>query len=276
MDMEELTKSQIVLLTLFVSFITSIATGIVTVALMNQAPPVIAQTVNRIVQQTVEKVVPASQQAGTGKTVVTEQTTVVIKESELISQAVERVAPSIVRLYSGPKDAPLFLGFGIVLDAEGMIVTDSDSLGESAEATIVIANGSSTRAFVRQRDSKSGLAYLLVATSSTSQPLSFSSATLAAEHPVLGQSIVGLYGKSVLRIAAGLVIALVQVGEGRTQLVIETDIPVASIAPGSPIINTDGAVVGISTGVSRASSLSGFVSASALFKQAPQSAGSDN
>ena len=36
--MENLTKPQIILLTLLVSFVTSIATGIVTVALMNQAP----------------------------------------------------------------------------------------------------------------------------------------------------------------------------------------------------------------------------------------------
>ena len=34
MNMEELSKSQIVLLTLLVSFVTSIATGIVTVSLM--------------------------------------------------------------------------------------------------------------------------------------------------------------------------------------------------------------------------------------------------
>src|SRR4029077_18213268 len=54
MDIEKLTKSQIVLLTLLVSFVTSIATGIVTVSLMDQAPPAIAQSVSRIVEHTVE------------------------------------------------------------------------------------------------------------------------------------------------------------------------------------------------------------------------------
>lgn len=275
MNIDQLSKSQIVLLTLLVSFVTSIATGIVTVALMNQAPPVIAQTVNRVVQETVEKVVPASQHAGIGKTVVTEQKTVVVKESELISQAVERISPSLVRLYAGPKDALLFLGFGIVLDSGGSIVTDSDALGDSAEATIVLPDGTSTRAFVRERDAKSGLAYLAVATSTAGSWEHYTPAVLATDHPVLGESVVALSGKSVPRIASGLVVALVPSGgEGNAPQIIETDISANSIANGSPIINTTGALVGISTGVSRASTASGFVSAATLIKQAPSSADS--
>ena len=92
MDIEQLSKSQIILLTLLVSFVTSIATGIVTVSLMGQAPPSIAQSVNRIVERTVEKVIPAGQ---TASTVITREKTVVVKESDLISEAVERS----IRLY---------------------------------------------------------------------------------------------------------------------------------------------------------------------------------
>src|SRR6185295_1104483 len=64
MDIEKLTKSQIVLLTLLVSFVTSIATGIVTVSLMDQAPPAIAQTVNRVIEHTIETVVASSTPRG--------------------------------------------------------------------------------------------------------------------------------------------------------------------------------------------------------------------
>src|SRR3989344_9685665 len=59
MNMEELTKSQIVLLTLLVSFVTSIATGIVTVALIDQAPAGVTQTVSHIIRETVQSAVQA-------------------------------------------------------------------------------------------------------------------------------------------------------------------------------------------------------------------------
>lgn len=56
--MEDLTKQQIVLVTLLVSFVTSIATGIITVSMMHEAPQTLTQTVNRVVERTIERVVP--------------------------------------------------------------------------------------------------------------------------------------------------------------------------------------------------------------------------
>src|SRR5216683_1812644 len=97
MDIEKLTKSQIVLLTLLISFMTSIATGIVTVSLMQQAPPAITETVNRVVEHTVEKVV----QGQVASVAVPQPSkTVVVKESDLIPQAVTTVSASIVRIFS--------------------------------------------------------------------------------------------------------------------------------------------------------------------------------
>ncbi|MBU6323120.1 MAG: hypothetical protein KGI41_00095 [Patescibacteria group bacterium] len=59
MNIEDLTKPQLLLLMLLVNFVTSVATGILTVSLLDQVPPVVTQTVNRIVEHTVQTVVPA-------------------------------------------------------------------------------------------------------------------------------------------------------------------------------------------------------------------------
>ena len=53
--MESLTKTQIVLLVLLVSFVTSLATGIVTVTLVNQAPQPVTHTINKVVEKLVPR-----------------------------------------------------------------------------------------------------------------------------------------------------------------------------------------------------------------------------
>lgn len=60
MNIEDLTKSQLILLTVLVNFVTAVATGILTVSFLDTAPPVVTQTVNRIVEHTVETVTQAT------------------------------------------------------------------------------------------------------------------------------------------------------------------------------------------------------------------------
>lgn len=259
MDIEHLSKSQIVLLTLLVSFVTSIATGIVTVSLMNQAPPAIAQTVNRVIERTVEKVSTAGQAAA----VVTQQKTVVVKESDLIAQALERVNPSVVRLYTTAKENPTFLGLGVVLNAEGTIASDIDAVG-SEEAEIERIDGSRVRASVFARSSSTGIAYLRAATStSDGKAARWEAIPLSGSHPVLGETVVALSGRTVSRIADGIITALIPAREGVPQIV-DTSVAPDSIMFGSPLIDVDGSLIGVSTTVSRSSFASGFIAAEAL------------
>lgn len=267
MDIEHLSKSQIILLTLLISFVTSIATGIVTVSLMDQAPPVIAQTVNRVIERTIEAVASSTPAKSQPAAVVTTRETIIVNESELISAAVEKFAPSIVRLYNTSDENPLFLAIGIVIDGSGIIVTDTEALDGRSDAVVVMQDGTRARGFVIQRDADNGLAFLQGATSTPAKVLEWIPARIAADQAVLGQSVVALAGKTAPRIAPGVVTALTPVGGGR---VIDTNIPVDVLLAGSPIISIDGLLVGVRTSASRASSMQGFIPSAVLLAPAKE------
>ncbi|MFH0846217.1 MAG: S1C family serine protease [Patescibacteria group bacterium] len=143
MNLEELNKTQIILLTLLTSFVTSIATGIVTVSLVNQAPPVVTDTIHKVVEKTVERVVPGEQKA----TVIENNTTVVVSDEDFIMEAIDKNSQSLVRIYKKipvteePKvslfqdnKTPLpkettenkFVTFGLIISSDGKMIADSD------------------------------------------------------------------------------------------------------------------------------------------------------
>ncbi|MDR3571549.1 MAG: S1C family serine protease [Candidatus Pacebacteria bacterium] len=264
MDIEKLTKSQIVLLTLLVSFVTSIATGIVTVSLMQQAPPAIAETVNRVIENTIETVATSSKSQTASAA--TTQKTVIVNEADQIAQAVKQISPSIVRIYS-LDDQPQFEGLGVVTNASGTIAADIHSLGDQASAIVQTQDGAKIRAFVISRDPSSGLLYLSPATTS-SPAMTWTPAQKAANAPVLGQLVIAIEGISTVRISQGLVTEIMP-ADSSTQFpeAIVTDIDSSAIQPGSVIIDSTANIVGVSTGVSRTSSPSGFVPASLISTQ---------
>lgn len=255
MDIEHLNKNQIVLLTLLVSFVTSIATGIVTVSLMQQAPPTVAQTVNRIVERTVEKVVSQSQGAAAAASVQTQTKTVIIDETSLIPGAVAKAAPSVVRLLSNSEADASLLSLGVVV-APGRILTDATPLADNASATLVLPDGTHLQALVVARDADAGTATLEAATSTAVTPAWHPA--VAGARPALGATVVAFAGSSSNRIGGGLVTA--------TGDTLDTDIVSTMLLPGSPVFDTAGALVGISTGASRKGSPSAFQ----LFPAAPK------
>ena len=93
MQMHDLNNTQLILLALLVSFVTSIATGIVTVTLLDQAPPAVTQTINRVIERTVEVITPPKVSPPSTVT-----KTIVVKEEEFIVKAAEKNAPQVVEI----------------------------------------------------------------------------------------------------------------------------------------------------------------------------------
>ncbi|MBI5456913.1 trypsin-like peptidase domain-containing protein [Candidatus Kaiserbacteria bacterium] len=278
MDIERLSKSQIILLTLLVSFVTSIATGIVTVSLMDQAPPSIAQTVNRVVERTVEKIVPSGQAAGAAAA---SEKTIVVTESDLIVKAVESATPSIVRLFTtsldaAGKESDVFLGLGIVVSEGGVIATDAASLPASGTLVVSTEDGQRLSGTLISSDAKSGLALLQGATSTAEGLVTWKSAILSESKQSLGETVFTISGRTATRIGDGIVTALGSSETGTAEDIVETNIPVGSVAFGSPLVNMNGQIVGISTTVSRALSENAFGAASIILDTLKQPSGEQN
>lgn len=114
MDIKDLNKSQLILLAVLLSFITSIATGITTVTLMQQAPDSVTVPVNRVIRQTVEKI-----QQVEGKT-----KTVVVKEEDLVVDAIAKNKSAVFALSRGEDFAEVPAGMAFAVTEEGIIVAD--------------------------------------------------------------------------------------------------------------------------------------------------------
>ena len=266
--MEQLTKQQIVLVTLLVSFVTSIATGIVTVALMDQAPPGVTQTINRVVERTIEKVVPAPNQPQAAAVVTKE--TIVVKEDDLVVKAVEKNTKSVVSILKvtaeGDSQNEKFIGNGLVISKDGTIASDS-----SVAASVVDENGNPIAANLKavfsdglamtiatvSSGGKSGIALFKPKADDKNKNHVFVSADIAdASALKLGQTVIALGGEK-LSVATGIVsnfsqasgsTAATSTESAKISQIIKTNIPHLSKTPGTILINLSGDVVGIQVG----------------------------
>lgn len=260
MELEKLTRSQIVLLTLLTSFVSSIASAIVTVSLMEKAPPTIAQTVNRVVERTVEKVVP-SQPAAVAA--VTE--TIVVRDSDLAAKAIGAVAPSIVRLYTSGKDEAgkqidVFVGMAVVVSASGTLIAD-ENITDTGDLIAVRADQARVPVAVRSKVKETGISRL----QATSGPLVWQPVRFASAAPHLGESIIAVAGTSAARVAQGIVTAVSETAENGSPT-IETSIDSDAYVAGSPLINVNGEVVGLAAGNARKTP-GGFLASQAIMLQ---------
>lgn len=237
MDLEHLTKHQIVLLTLLVSFVSSIATGIVTVSLMNQAPPEISRTINQIVERTVQTVAPAAAVATTPATTVK---TVVVNNDDLAAQSIANVQKSIVRIID-TKDPKSLVARGVIVDKSGLALTDRSALvasGASSFAALLPDGTQVPATIVKDQATTTDTLMLSLAVGTTT---SWAPAAIADLSKVkLGQTVIRIGGVGADSVNTGVVATLAHQG------LIEAS--VSSMTPGSIIMTLFGEVVGITTG----------------------------
>ena len=248
MDIEELNRTQIVLLVILVSFVTSIATGIVTVSLLAQAPPAVTQTVNHVIQRTIETVVPA--EGGTTETI--KETTIVVKEDDLVTETIASTFARIASVHETTATSSPVVALGVLVPG-GLLITDAVVVGDEH----LIDFGSTSTVFtVAERYPEMGIAVL-----KGSGGPSFRIAD--TDKAKLGQSVITLPSASGTRVGIGSLTSrykLVTIDETPIRA-IETTVS-GTLAPGAPLVNVFGEVLGINTRVSAVSGTGTFVSLS--------------
>lgn len=259
--MNDLNAQQIVLLTLLVSFVTSIATGITTVSLLEQAPAPVTQTINRVIEKTIETITPADSGGSTvTKTPTKEVTTVVVNNEELTIGAVSKNSQSLVRIYQKISGVDTFVGLGIIFDKSGRIVTDASVIQKSGKYTAVYSTGKYVMT-VGYRELNDPYAILKISDGQNA-PIDFSPASFSdSQNLKLAQSVISLSGVNSNTVAAGIITNL-EVSTGalkKDQIVadaqpvqqfklIETSVEKSNVLLGSIILNLNGEIIGARIG----------------------------
>ena len=254
--MENLTKQQIILLTLLVSFVTSIATGIVTVALMNQAPVGVVQTINKIVERTVETVTPPTKET---QTIVKE--TIVVSTDDQIVSAVEKNSKSVIRIYRTNTDPTadsnqmVFVGLGVVVSSDGMVATDNNLIFEGGKYFATPADKLLELSVARSVTGEK--IALLKIKNDEKTPTIFSKVSISKNDLKLGQAVIYIGGETKDSIFTGIVSSMsakaIKPTDSSTSTPVTTKISSietsisANFISGGLLLNLSGELVGIKT-----------------------------
>jgi len=249
MDMDKLTKQQIMLLTLLVSFVTSIATGIVTVSLLDQAPAGITQTINRVVEKTIETVVPQP------ALVIKKDPPIVIKQEDLVIVAVEKSEPILAGIFALGIDGVKgdFLGNGIVLTADGYVAAVSPIVHSGGRYAVELPHAMFAADPVLIGNSNVSILKIKVDEKKPLVPASLSSAEVK-----LGQTVLGIARSNTSKVHIGIISSTVRAepphgnesgtSTANTITPIEyflTDLADTEALAGHPLVSLGGEVIGI-------------------------------
>lgn len=220
--MEDMTKYQLILLVLLVSFITALVTGIVAVTLMSQAPPPITETIQKVIEHSIGQINPTPLPVDEAKQLELYATSREI----LIEDIIARTSPAVVSIVAS-KDVPIieqcatgpapddpFLqqyfpdfqlpqycqkgtqkkavsaGTGFFVSSDGMVLTNRHVVDDTAaEYTIITNTGKKYQSKVLARDPLNDMAVLKV----DQQGVTFQSLNLGDSDSVkIGQTAIAI------------------------------------------------------------------------------------
>lgn len=227
--MEQLSKQQLVLLALLVSFVTSLATGIFTVSLMDQAPRDVVQTISKVVEKTIEKASP-------------QQASVVATDTAVrLDSSVKTASASIVKIRN-QKDGNI-TGLGTIVTKTGVILSDKSAIASNSGTEAIYESGLVVPITVIQMQVDGDIVFLAPKVEISPKPV-FKTISFG-NVPELGQSVFSLSGTSSLVLGFGITNEIAPntspTSEGN---VLHTSIDNIHI-PGSLLFDINGKAVGL-------------------------------
>lgn len=235
--MHDLNKQQVVLLSILVAFVTSIATGITVVSLMDQSPDPVTQTINRVVERTIERVV--EEPAKGGKEVERIVETVIVNQEDLTVEAVSKNSQSLVRIYEKTATERVFKGLGIIVSDSGQILTDA-SVASLGGKIVIDMDGQE----LELSEIKKAGGFVLFKVPENSE-IKFVPVVLADSKNIqLAQTVILLSGSSQNIVSTGIINNVDKNAEDINQEFI-TSVDKVSILTGSILLNLQGDVIGI-------------------------------
>ena len=249
--MEDLNAQQIVLLTLLVSFVTSIATGIVTVSLLEQAPEPVTQTINRVVEKTVERVVEVEPENQPEPQIERIVETVIVNAEDLTVEAVAKNSNNIVRIFSKAGGLKNFVGIGVIVSADGQILTDSINISSGVDYVAEYPIGEKELEITfNETDSKFAILNIIGENVETFSVAQFGD----SQSLQLAQTVIAISGSNNNVVGTGIINSLgqdsVDSGAEGSVTKVDTSIDPAKMVVGAILINLKGEIVGINIGES--------------------------
>lgn len=287
--MEDLNRTQLIMLVLLVSFVTSLVTGIVTVSLVEQTPSPITQTINKVI----EKMAPyenKQQAASPAPAVIPYQS----KEDATI-KAVKNVSPSVVSVVA-TKDIPVIeeyyinpfpglmpdlqipqyrqkgtekkqvsSGTGFFISKDGLLLTNKHVVEDiKAEYSVILNDGRKIVAKVLARDPFQDIAIIKVTGDNfTPIPLGDSDSVNVGQTVIAIGNALGEFRNTVsVGIISGLHRSVIVEGSlaGPEQLqeLIQTDAAINPGNSGGPLLDLSGKVIGINAAMAQSAQNIGF------------------